>query len=359
MRNINSEFRQETCAFFGIDPLDKIIVVGHQPVFFHPGILAKFIAASEVAKTCNAKLVHLVVDHHIGDVGTLEIPKLQNGLLEVDKITIAPCDDTISLCDQKPLKISEKAPKFAECLKNDEHNAAMQIAVATDKLMSSYATVHHCIAATELLKSPIGVALLENMFANPEPCITAYNNAINAFPHCSISLLEKDELPLWHGPQNKKVTDHRTDLRPRALLLTLLARVGIGDLFVHGTGGASYDPVMEHWCRHWLGVEVCSQVMATASLKLSIDMTTVDAARQTYFSGDGEMKQAFLDKIDSLPRGSTARRIAYLEMQRWLDSCHEKPDHGALLASQQIANRRDWAFPLYNHDQLQVLTKAL
>ena len=68
MRNINSEFRQETCAFFGIDPLDKIIVVGHQPVFFHPGILAKFIAASEVAKTCNAKLVHLVVDHHIGDV---------------------------------------------------------------------------------------------------------------------------------------------------------------------------------------------------------------------------------------------------------------------------------------------------
>ena len=351
--------KQNSRNYFKNVPNSRVVVVGHQPTFFHPGILAKFVAASAVAKACNAQLVHLVVDHHIGNVSEIDVPKEQNGFVEIEKRSIATCDGTVSLCNQNPLKISKNAPKFAETLQNCEQNAAMQIAAATDKLMEPYATVHRRIAATELLETTFGIELLEKMFANPVLCTNAYNNAIKAFPHCGIPFLAEDELPLWHGPRNNQVTTQRTDLRPRALLLTLLVRLGLGDLFVHGTGGASYDLVMEHWCRNWLDVELCPQVMATATVKLSYDIKTIEEARKKYFSGDGVKKQAFLNTIRSLPRSSPQRRIAYIEMQRWIASCNEKPNHAAILASMRVARKRDWAFPLYTPQQLLAITTDL
>lgn len=351
--------KQNSRNYFGNDSTSRVIVVGHQPTFFHPGILAKFIAASAVAKVCNAQLIHLVVDHHIGNVSELDVPKIHDGFVEVEKISIATCDDTISLCNQSPMEISKNAPKFAETLQNNEQNAALQIAAATDKLMEPYVTVHKRIAATELLQTTFGIALLEKMYSNPALCINAYNNAINAFPHCGIPFLEENELPLWYGPKNERVTTQRADLRPRALLLTLLARLGLGDLFVHGIGGASYDLVMEHWCRNWLDVALCPQVMATATLKLPCNITTIADARNMYFSGESTKKQAFLHSIRSLPRSSAQRRVAYIEMQRWLASCNEKPNHASILASMRVAQKRDWAFPLYAPEQLLTITTGL
>ena len=56
----------------------KIIVVGHQPEFFHPGVLAKFIAGDLVAQKLKGVLVHLVVDHLTGSCNTIEIPERQD-----------------------------------------------------------------------------------------------------------------------------------------------------------------------------------------------------------------------------------------------------------------------------------------
>ena len=42
-------------------------------------------------------------------------------------------------------------------------------------------------------------------------------------------------------------------LMPRALLLTALVRLGMCDLFIHGTGGLIYDRVTEQWFADWLG----------------------------------------------------------------------------------------------------------
>lgn len=342
------------------DATTKVIVVGHQPVFFHPGILAKFVAASELAQICDAKVVHLVVDHHIGDVGLIEVPKLQNRLLEVEKIRVAACNDAISLCDQSPLNRVPNKFEFSQALKNNEPNAAMQVAAATDELMLPYAEVHQRISATELLQSSCGKELLDRMFTNPESCRTAYNNAVLAFPNCGIPCLDRNELPLWHGPHNERVSTQREDLRPRALLLTLLARTGLGDLFVHGTGGSNYDLVMEQWCRDWLGVEPCPQVIATTTLNISFTCDTVESLRKSYFSGGNDhTKRTFLEKINTAPVGSAERQVIYAEMHRWLASCQEKPNYSKLRTSQRVASRRDWAFPLYEESQLLSLTKDL
>jgi len=345
------EWRQETRASIGLEVEANIIVAGHQPNFFHPGILAKFVAASDVARKCNAKLVHLVVDHHVGDVGTVEIPKLQNGVLQIDKMRVARCDDSIPLCDQHPLEITTNDARFAGALNNDEQNAAMQMAAATDTMMAPYATIDHKIAATALLKTPLGQTIVDEMFANPDVCIDAYNKAVGAFPKSGVRFLGMDELPIWG--------DDKTNIRPRALFLTLLTRLGVCNLFVHGTGGAKYDRVMEGWCRNWLGVEVCPQVMSTATIELPFDIETVASARQEYFSGDHKKKQSLLSTIDSLPRGSAARRVAYLDMQRMFNACGTNPNYKALIASQKISRKRDWAFPLYDDSELRKLTRVL
>ncbi|MBC8203093.1 MAG: hypothetical protein H8E91_04615 [Planctomycetes bacterium] len=345
------EWQNETRGALGLETNSEIVVVGHQPMFFHPGILAKFVAASEFAKVCNAKLVHLVVDHHVGDVGTIEIPNLQDGVLQIEKMRVAQCEDSTPLCDQNPLEITTNDARFVGALNNDEQNAAMQIAEATGTLMKPYAAIDCKIAATDLCKTPIGEAVIDAMFVNKGACIAAYNEAVGAYPKSGVPFLAANELPVWG--------DDQKTIRPRALLLTLLARLGVGNLFVHGTGGAIYDRVMERWCQNWLGVDVCPQVMATATMTLPFEIETIASARHHYFSGDPKKKQSFLSNIDSLPRGSSARQVAYLEMHRMFAALGVKPNHAALMRSQQIARKRDWAFPLYGEAELQKLTKDL
>ena len=346
-------WQHATRESLGIETDKYTVVVGHQPIFFHPGILAKFIAASEHATSIGGTLVHLVADHYIGHAGVIDMPKMHNGELGVEATELAKVDATVSMRDQQPVESSAGAPVFTRYLKETgETNAAMQFAAATDCLMAPYATVHHRVAATDLLQSPIGTAIRDHMFANPRVCNTSYNNAVAAYPSSGIPFLPDDELPLWHGPHNAPVRSHQPDLRPRALLLTLLARLCLGDVFVHGTGGATYDVVMEHWASQWLGVDVCPSVVASATLRLPFDIPTIQKARREYFSGAGSIKQSYLDDICSLPRGSAARAIKYSEMHRWLATCGEKPDHKKYCASRKVARRRDWAFPLYPRNML-------
>ena len=320
-----------------------IIVVGHQPEFFHPGVLAKFVAASQIAKQTSSVLVHLVVDHHIGNAGVIEMPDTSGQYLSTKQMTIATLDSKIAMKDQ-PRAEPVSNTVFSDALgKAAGENAAMQFAHATDDLMASMANVDYCIAGTSLLTTELGKAIVLEMKTNPEPCITAYNNAIKQFPSCGISLLEQNELPIWRGKTNEKVTTEFDDLRPRALLLTLLARLTLGDLFVHGMSGYEYDKVMEHWLLAWLDVKPCAMVMATETIVLPLQTQSIEQARREYFRAPAH----FLNAINGAPYGSPERKLHFLALHKWLEQLHAKPDIGALKNARQIANRRDWAFPLY------------
>ena len=45
-----------------------IVVTGHQPIWHHPGILAKNIIADKFTKQSKGLCIHLVVDHDISDI---------------------------------------------------------------------------------------------------------------------------------------------------------------------------------------------------------------------------------------------------------------------------------------------------
>jgi len=67
-------------------------------------------------------------------------------------------------------------------------------------------------------------------------------------------------------------------IRPRALTLTLFARVFLGDVFIHGLGGAVYDKVTDEITRAYYGVEPPQLVMATGTALLPLE--PFDVTRQ-------------------------------------------------------------------------------
>ena len=101
--------------------------------------------------------------------------------------------------------------------------------------------------------------------------------------------LTPDELPFWvvdGDTRRPATTADRADtellLRPRALTLTLFARLCLGDLFVHGIGGGKYDEVADTILRDYFGLEPPAYQVMSATLHLplpSFPATTADVNR--------------------------------------------------------------------------------
>ncbi len=66
-------------------------------------------------------------------------------------------------------------------------------------------------------------------------------------------------------------------IRTRALLTTLWARLVLGDLFLHGIGGAKYDEVTEQLAREFFGCPLPEAAVATATVWLPGARRTVSA----------------------------------------------------------------------------------
>jgi hypothetical protein len=99
-------------------------------------------------------------------------------------------------------------------------------------------------------------------------------NGIRSANHPAPELAE-GEAPFWvrtaSGRRERAtpVSDVRT-LRPRALTLTLFARVCLGDFFIHGIGGGKYDEVTDAIIRDYFGVEPPAYQVLSATLHLPL-----------------------------------------------------------------------------------------
>lgn len=114
-------------------------------------------------------------------------------------------------------------------------------------------------------------------------------------------------------------------LRTRALATTLFARLVLGDLFLHGIGGAKYDQVTDRLMAHLFDVEPPEYMTISATIKLPIERPTIDPAeptrlraqlRELTFSPERHVKLS--DLSSQTDRERAAAIIA--EKQRWIDT---------------------------------------
>lgn len=399
-------------------PTDRpIIMTGHQPIIWHAGILAKYLAADALAQKLNGAQGRLLIDHDDDDPFAFRVPVLDDqGITREHTINLAhnrrdgqpirsrPAAEISAV--PEPLFALPSAAEGAERIRDamaahqDESSAAAQTARALDDLLAPLTSdaPSYSMMATDVSRTDLYAALVRRMLDDPCAMAEAYNRAAAAFPDANIKPLsiavERTELPLWHlapdgltrthvWSDNMSRIEHTT---AKALFMTGLFRLAGCDLFIHGTGGLIYDRITEHWFREWLGTTegaLAPMIGVTADLYLPLpyaDFTASSAARAKWLAHSAHHNPALADdnahaarKAELLVRiaaaewGSPRRKALYRELHALLDAYHashavslEALDEAAsrahnLIGAGELARDRTWPFPLHSDETLKAL----
>ncbi len=185
--------------------------------------------------------------------------------------------------------------------------------------------------------------------------------------------------------------------RPRALTLTMWARLLLADLFVHGIGGAKYDRITDRLIERYFGIEPPAMACVSATLRMPVDRFPVgreDLARarrkcrdahynpQRYLSAiTDDVSQPLQQRVDAIAESDrlrredrlnrSARRRAFLAIRRTnaevlkidpglidrlaaeVDRIRRQLDHNA------VADSREYFFGLLPMAKLAQLLEAL
>ena len=415
------QWRRRTRDELGLAVDRLLVATGHQTLLWHPGILVKYLAVEAMASgSGDIATVNLIVDQHTSAFGSFDVPvRDAGGGLAVRTITMTEARDGVPMGWHPAFKpqwrrglvlalptVASGIERVVDAVRAhaDKPNAALQMAAALGDLMSPWVSTWPAVCSSDLMNTSLAAAVLDAMASDPGRCVAAYNAAVTAVPDAGIGLLtvtaDRVELPLWRrGVGDRRVHaddrdvtrwlaggNDRPDLLPRALLLTLLVRLGMCDLFVHGTGGARYDRAMEHWLEHWLGVRPAPIAVVTASLRLPLQTddagsVAVEAAQhaarrvwhdpETVGSTPGPEKTELLAAINAAPRRSPDRLNAFRRMHARLEELRGEQTRRVADAHEQvevarrhareapITARRDWAFPLYPTAMIDELAGAV
>lgn len=294
-----------------------IILSGHQAELWHPGILAKHLAAEAVAARVGGATAWLVVDHDVPHETVLRLPARDaEGRLVRKKLPLLSELDAAratgwiapivapewSAADAALPTLVARVRAIRDAIEagKGERSWAGQVTTAARQLLPTGLPRLRPIFATRLQQTDLFQAAVRAMAADANGAITSYNDAARGAPDAELRPLDvaKGELPLWRidarGTRRRVLAAELgggsgiafDGLLPRALLMTALLRLGGCDLFVHGAGGFVYDRAMEQWHRTWLGAALtpvtggagaalAPMVLASATLRLPLDAVGV------------------------------------------------------------------------------------
>ncbi len=396
-------------AQLGIPDDRPIVMSGHQPIVFHNGILAKLIAQHEIAQPTGAGRVWIVPDQDIVDLETIRVPVGSGNDLGTRTIqilepgSIPPGVPAASLPAIDPVDPDDdRLSDLVEYLRGYtyESTLARQFASATIQLASDRLGIDppQIIYASDLFSSEaIWDHVCNTMRLDPQDAVRAYNIAAQKYPEARIRQLEikgnDSERPLWRlrdGYARTPVSDSTFDqfsTAPRALLMSGICRAFLSELFIHGSGGWSYDQVTEAWFREWLQIELNPMARASASVYLPLGIDDQDAIslkdahwrfhharHHPALVGDDDTQRTrdeLVTRIDDARAAGEDPDPVYQQLVRVLED-HRVRNADALksLKSQieqarsharqiEIAHDRTWAFPLFDDDALHALMNRI
>ncbi|REJ94109.1 MAG: hypothetical protein DWQ35_08795 [Planctomycetota bacterium] len=446
-------------------PERPVLLAGHQPTLFHPGVWSKNFALAELAARNDATAVNLLID---GDAvkslevavpgGTPQRPTLTSLPLDVGRVDGMPFEE-YRLADLQAFRAFGQRATEQICelvgdpLIHDYWSLAQQRAEETGRLGLSLAQSRHQLesywgcATLELPQSKVcefdafrhfAAHVLAHLprfwdlhnaavrayrrrhrvrsMAHPVPDLAADGRYLEA-PFWIWDAEDRRRRPLFVAQEDGelRLTDRgKLDLRlsascegeldlaceqlaalsargikirTRALLTTLFARLLLGDLFVHGIGGAKYDALTDVLLRRFCGLVPPEFVTLSATLHLPIERpaATRDDVREVeqalrdlvyhpetaldadQLSADAELRRQVAEKrhwihteqtLENARRRCQAIRQANETMQP-----HLADRRARLLArrdfllsalrNERILGSREYAFCLYSGRQLQ------
>lgn len=342
-----------------IEQAPLLILSGHQPDFFHPGVWAKNIFAANLASRCEARAEMLLVDSDIPDNFSIAWPQREDEFWTSRSTPICPACVGLAYEQLKPLprdywrKGLEKIPAslredaarafpgFESGFLDNSAGNSNEISYISGWISGmtkldqnlgltppQFNRVSKIFSVRSPQHIPAASAFVAHMVLNAEAFAEAYNAALASFraargirgtqhpiPNLTVDS-ERIELPLWvfmpdaqrqrlyvargHGASrvifagrgaiatldaalltaNPTATLATTlglaELRPRALILTMYARLIACDLFIHGIGGAKYDQITDEIIRRYMGIQPPTYACVTATMRLPLPRFDVD-----------------------------------------------------------------------------------
>jgi hypothetical protein len=262
-----------------------VVMAGHQPVIYHCGLAEKTKLLAAAVSGTNLRGYNIIIDTDAGDAGEMVFPT-QAGILQ--KLSISRGGELFR--DQSFIGSSEITAAFERI--SAELSAQAQPAAA--KQAQETGAFYARLAGTKAL---VGNSLLRRLWEGsqgylevPLSTISAlpaarefiaaiisdgaefhrtYNlaldthraehrikNAANPFPNLRADG-QRQELPLWQLQTHQagripyflssdsSESSAQESLLPRGALITTMLRFLGADLFIHGLGGATYEPVTD------------------------------------------------------------------------------------------------------------------
>lgn len=333
-------------AAIAADPSAPVILAGHQPQLFHPGVWFKNFVLSALAESQAATAVNLVIDSDTIKSAAVRVP---TGSAESPFVESVPLDRNGAEIPFEERQIIDPAlvgsfgeragravqslvsepllrefwplvqgriaarPSLGECLSQARHIQEGRFGFSSLELpqsrVCSLPAFHwftaHLLWNLPRLREVYNAAVAEfrranhiRSLAHPVPDLAADSDWLEApyWVWCSANLRRRRLFARREGSElvlsDRKAINIRLapigadaslaaeqlaglrtagiKIRTRALGTTLFARLILGDLFLHGIGGAKYDQVTDLLISRFFGLEPPAYLTVTATLRLPI-----------------------------------------------------------------------------------------
>jgi len=401
-------------------PADKpIIMTGHQAQLWHPGILAKLFAAQALAVRVGGVAVWLIVDMDTNEALSLRVPvRHAGGPMRDELFDFTPAEKRSArrttgatpAVEPVPIhfgpEIAPATPEIAQRLERlrdaiagnaDASSIAIQATLAMFDALAEVTPSPVIVAPTRFAETELYREILSIAAEDPGHFSGSFNEAVDRVPDSGVApvSLGHEELPMWRlDEQGRRVRARAGDARrdepllPGGLLMTGLMRLAGCDLFIHGTGGRSYEPVNDLWLPELIDGPLAPFVTATATMYLDFDdhepATQQDAAHAAWLAHharhdpsllgedeDERKKRELAARIESLPRHSRERRALYEEILAILE--RTRTEHAReirqfeqdaertkrLAMEHRLRTDRSWSAALHAPAKLEELGRAI
>lgn len=390
---------------------DLILMSGHQPELFHPGVWLKNFVLNRLART-HGTPIHLLVDNDAVKTTALLVPAWRDGrphALPVPIDRVAPgmpyeewtaTDDAFVAELPGRVELPLLTGFWDEICRQSTRtrNVPERFSAARRACERRWGCHNLELPVSRLCDTPAFVAFAEHLLSELPRFHDVFNSAVRAyrrehglrsrhhpFPEL-VRAGDELEAPFWFWRPGDRVRQRlfgqrlpaEVKVRPRAITLTLFARLFVADLFLHGIGGAKYDAVTDEVIRRFYGVEPPPFVAVTGTLRLPLptyprsadDLRRLERLqRDLVFNPQRHLAANALtqeraewvcrEPIDRAGRRERFRALRRLneelapllaeqrqELERERERCVEE------IRANAVLRRRDWAFCLYAEPQL-------
>lgn len=299
--------RREALELAGGSGDGPLLLAGHQPELSHPGVWVKNFALSGLARRLNGVPLNLVVDNDTLKSTTIRFPIFRArdpGSVRLEGLSFdtfageVPYEDRgVSSAELFRTFADRAAPLWAnwgyepllwEAWPEVVHDKPTElIGERFSRLRQKYEREWGCrnleLPVSRLARTDAFARFARHILGDLSRFREVYNAAIRAYRaangirsanHPAPELAE-GEAPFWlrtvDGKRQRATSSSDVQkLRPRALTLTLFARMCLGDFFIHGIGGGKYDEVTDAIIRDYFGIEPPAHQVLSATLHLPL-----------------------------------------------------------------------------------------